>query len=114
MNRWRLIVLMLRRPDRVSRALVRKLDRLPARGKVYKPLDREAKRPGPTGVPPGQRQILDALADAPLKPFDIAARIGRTPGAIRATLGVMREAGRVVRLPDGTYQCASRACEGIE
>ena len=39
MTRWRLIVAMLRRPDRVSRRLVRLLSRWPAESRWHRILD---------------------------------------------------------------------------
>lgn len=113
MNRWRLIVLMLRRPDRVSRALAGKLDRLPARRQVFRPLDRDPDR-RPAGIPRAQAEVLEALAGGPLKPIEIAEATGRSSGAARDLVRHLLAAGLVERLDCGRYRAASHAREASE
>lgn len=111
MTRWRLVCLLLRDADRVSRALVRKLDRLPARRKVHRLPDVDPDR-RPAGIPRAQAEVLAVLAAGPLRPIEVAEATGRTSGAARDLIRNMVAAGLIERMDCGRYRAASHAREG--
>jgi DNA-binding transcriptional ArsR family regulator len=51
-----------------------------------------------------RRLVLDALADGPMKPAEIARAIGKNDGAVRKVLSGMVAAGQVDRGLDGRYR----------
>lgn len=111
MIRWPLIVALLADPPRESRRLAGLLARMPAERRRHRIADDrgDAGRP----LPAGQREILAAIEDEPMKPAELARRLGRTPGAMRFAVGLMAKAGHVERLQDGTYR-PSPSREGDE
>lgn len=113
MTRWRLVCLLLRDDDRVSRRLVRMVDRLPARRQVHRPLDRDTDRQ-PAGIPRERAEVLAVLAAGPLRPIEIAEATGRSGGAARDLVRHLLLVGLIERLGCGHYRTASRAREGSE